>query len=280
MKKYVLFGAGEYANYAVRIIGKSNIVFIVDNDLNKCGTELQGIPVYSFKKKITECREYIVVISVSNKCYDEIATQLKQSGIPDFLSVTEIQIEKNKKKIENLVFLIIILIVTIIIINAIWKKDEISNNTTRDTNSLSGKVLADNSKDEVSNQTELETKLENILSTIKNVGKVNVLINYSESSSLVPLYNESTTTSSTEEGDSGGGTRNVTETESKKDVVFSENSGQKQPVTEKTVMPTIQGAIITAEGAKDANVKTNIINAVGAVTGLSIDKIQVFETNN
>ena len=187
---------------------------------------------------------------------------------------------QNKKKIENLVFLIIILIVTIIIINAIWKKDENSNNTTKDTNSLSGKVLADNSKDEVSNQTELETKLENILSTIKNVGKVNVLINYSESSSLVPLYNESTTTSSTEEGDSGGGTRNVTETESKKDVVFSENSGQKQPVTEKTVMPTIQGAIITAEGAKDANVKTNIINAVGAVTGLSIDKIQVFETNN
>ena len=187
---------------------------------------------------------------------------------------------QNKKKIENLVFLIIILIVTIIIINAIWKKDEISNNTTKDTNSLSGKILADNSKDESSNQTELETKLENILSTIKNVGKVNVLINYSESSSLVPLYNESTTTSSTEEGDSGGGTRNVTETESKKDVVFSENSGQKQPVTEKTVMPTIQGAIITAEGAKDANVKTNIINAVGAVTGLSIDKIQVFETNN
>lgn len=187
---------------------------------------------------------------------------------------------QNKKKIENLVFLIIILIVTIIIINAIWKKDEISNNTTKDTNSLSGKILADNSQDEVSNQTELETKLENILSTIKNVGKVNVLINYSESSSLVPLYNESTTTSSTEEGDSGGGTRNVTETESKKDVVFSESSGQKQPVTEKTVMPTIQGAIITAEGAKDANVKTNIINAVGAVTGLSIDKIQVFETNN
>ena len=187
---------------------------------------------------------------------------------------------QNKKKIENLVFLIIILIVTIIIINAIWKKDENSNNTTKDTNSLSEKILADNSKNEVSNQTELETKLENILSTIKNVGKVNVLINYSESSSLVPLYNESTTTSSTEEGDSGGGTRNVTETESKKDVVFSESSGQKQPVTEKTVMPTIQGAIITAEGAKDANVKTNIINAVGAVTGLSIDKIQVFETNN
>ena len=126
-------------------------------------------------------------------------------------------------------------------------------------------------------QTELESKLENILSTIKNVGKVNVLINYSESSSLVPLYNESTTTSSTEEGDTSGGTRNVTETETKKDVVFSEKSGNKEPVTQKTVMPTIQGAVITAEGAGDPIVKTNIINAVGALTGLSIDKIQVFE---
>lgn len=101
MKKYVLFGAGEYANYAVRIIGKSNIAFIMDNNLNKCGTELDGIPVYSFKEKIIECREYTVVISVSNKYYDEIDAQLKQSGITDFLSVTEIQIEKNKKKIEN-----------------------------------------------------------------------------------------------------------------------------------------------------------------------------------
>lgn len=185
---------------------------------------------------------------------------------------------KNKKKIENIVFLIIILIITIIIINTIWKGDANSKNTIPNTNSQSGKILADNSNEENTYQTELETRLENILSTIKNVGKVNVLINYSESSSLVPLYNESTTTSSTEEGDSGGGTRNITETENKKDVVFSESSGNKEPVTQKNIMPTIQGAIITADGAKDANVRTNIINAVGAVTGLSIDKIQVFET--
>ena len=60
-------------------------------------------------------------------------------------------------------------------------------------------------------------------------------------------------------------------------MVFSEKSGNKEPVTQKTVMPTIQGAVITAEGAGDPIVKTNIINAVGALTGLSIDKIQVFE---
>lgn len=182
---------------------------------------------------------------------------------------------KNKKKIENIIFLIIILIVTIIIINTIWKGDDDQKKDTKELNSP-GKILASDDEIETA-KGELENKLENILSTIKNVGKVNVLINYSESSSLVPLYDESTTTSSTSEGDSSGGNRNITETEVKKDIVFGESSGRKEPVTQKTVMPTIQGAIITAQGANDATVKTNIINAIGAVTGLSIDKIQVFE---
>lgn len=181
---------------------------------------------------------------------------------------------KSKKKIENIIFLIVILVITLIIINTIWKGKPEENEKTKQTNTTS-KTLAKDEK--MIEKEELEQKLENILSTIKNVGKVNVLINYFESSSLVPLYDETTTTSSTEEGDSSGGSRNITETEIQKDVVFSESSGNKVPVTQKNIMPTIQGAIITAEGASDATVKTNIINAVGAVTGLSIDKVQVFE---
>ena len=42
-------------------------------------------------------------------------------------------------------------------------------------------------------------------------------------------------------------------------------------------MPLIEGAVITAKGANDAEVKTNIINAVQAATGLGIDRVQVFE---
>lgn len=42
-------------------------------------------------------------------------------------------------------------------------------------------------------------------------------------------------------------------------------------------MPTIEGAVITAQGAKSATVKSDIVNAVKSATGLSIDKIQVFE---
>ena len=49
------------------------------------------------------------------------------------------------------------------------------------------------------------------------------------------------------------------------------------PVTGKTVYPTIEGAIVTAEGASNSGVKANIVAAVEAVTGLGTHKIQVFE---
>ena len=190
-------------------------------------------------------------------------------------------VEKNqqtnsKRKIENLCFFIIVLIVTLFLMKNIWKgqpKEQVVLDEENKNNTSEVLALNNNSTTKV----ELEEKLENILSTIKNVGKVNVFINYSESSSSIPLYDESTTTSTTTEGDSDGGTRNTIETENQKEVVFTEKSGIKDPVIQKTVMPVIEGAIITAEGANNAEVKTNIINAVQAVTGLTIDRVQVFE---
>ena len=180
----------------------------------------------------------------------------------------------NKKKIENLVFLIIILIITILIINTILKTEKSSIKEEKGTT----KVLAESKylNEEATNQ-EMENKLEEILSTIKGVGKVKVYISYSESSKTIAMYDEKTTTSSTEETDSSGGLRNTTSTQIQKDVIFSEKEGNQVPMTQKIIMPTIEGAIVTAQGAKNANVKTNIVNAVKSATGLSIDKIQVFE---
>lgn len=182
----------------------------------------------------------------------------------------------NKKKIENIVFLIIVLIITIIIINFVLKEDKPTQKEENTTNTY--KVLA--STENQSNNTsesDLQKQLEKILATIKGVGKVNVFISYSESSKTIAMYDEKTTTSSTEETDSNGGLRNTTSTETQKDVIFSEKDGSQIPMTEKVVMPTIEGAVITAQGAKNARVKTNIVNAVKSATGLSIDKIQVFE---
>ena len=42
------------------------------------------------------------------------------------------------------------------------------------------------------------------------------------------------------------------------------------------MLPKIEGAIVIAEGAGNANVKANIIQAVAAVTGVATYKVQVF----
>ena len=178
----------------------------------------------------------------------------------------------NKKKIENLVFFVVILIITIVIINYVWNENKKSNKTITNT---AGRQLTDTTQTEESNN--LEERLENILGKIQGVGTVKVFINYSESSQTVAMYNENSKTSTTEETDTSGGTRKVEQTDSDKEIVYQEENGKKTPIVQKTLQPKIEGAIITAKGASNVNVKTNIIQAVEAATGLAAHKIQVFE---
>lgn len=190
--------------------------------------------------------------------------------------------ENNKKKTENLIFFIILLIITIIIINIVWNGDKDSSNK-QDSNSTNSKQLAKENESVVDASTnttnELETKLENILSKIQGVGEVNVFINYSESSEIVPMYNENKKTSNTQETDTSGGTRVTQQEDSQKEIIYEEKNSTKSPITQRVVEPKIEGAIITAKGASNADVKTNIIQAVEAATGLATHKIQVFEKN-
>ena len=67
---------------------------------------------------------------------------------------------------------------------------------------------------------------------------------------------------------------------SKKEIAYTEEDGTSRPITEKVVMPVIEGTIVTAQGAGNANVKTSIVSAVEAVTGLAVHKIQVFEMDS
>ena len=187
----------------------------------------------------------------------------------------------NKKRIENLVFFVIILIITIVIINIIWNGDKASSK--EEMQNTSSKQLAKENTNTITvsseSTNELEIKLEDILSKIQGVGEVNVFINYSESSEIIPMYNENTKTSNTQETDTSGGTRTIQESDAQKEIIYEENDGEKTPITQKVIEPKIEGAIITAKGAGNADVKTSIIQAVEAVTGLATHKIQVFEMN-
>ena len=232
---------------------------------------------------------------------EEVDKEKKKEEIKERIGeekTKKVVIGNDKKKIENLVFFVVLLIITILIINFIWNGNdetnkEITNDTSKklasngesssysslesaeingnsDNGSVNGNI--DSNMDNVEN---LENKLKNILSKIKGVEDVNVCLNYSESSEVVAMYNENSKSTSTEETDDTGGTRKIEETDSQKEVIYKEDDGVKTPITAKIIKPKIEGAIITAKGVENAEIKTNIIQAVEAITGLATHKIQV-----
>lgn len=182
----------------------------------------------------------------------------------------------NKKKIENILVFIVILAITIVAINYIWNGDETSKSSNEVPEAENSNSVVQVSTD--SFYDENEEKLANILSNIEGVGKVKVLLTYSQTSTSIPLYNENLRESNTTETDSSGGSRTVAESDSEKEVIYKEDSsGNREPVTQSVISPQIEGAIITAEGADNAEVKSAIVQAVEAATGLATHKIQVFK---
>lgn len=185
------------------------------------------------------------------------------------------QARGDKKKIESLAVFIIILVITLIAINTIWGNEGKSEHEEKDE-ATGYKILATNTNDDKSDnkEDELEEKLEVILSKMEGVGEVNVMITYSRGSEIVPMKNETSKVSTTQESDSDGGTRVIEETDTSKEIIYTDGT---QIETQTVINPVVKGAIVIAEGASNATVKTNIISAVEAITGLSTYKIQVFE---
>lgn len=185
-----------------------------------------------------------------------------------------------KKRNENLVVLLVLVIIVVISINYIWRdgNNKKSNPVQKNEISEDKNVKEVSSNASADDGTDLEKRLEDILSKIAGVGETKVMITYAESSSVEPVYDENIKSSNTVESDKSGGTRSISETNNQKQVIYKQNSdGSKEPITKSLVSPKIEGAIIAARGASNDDVKAKIIEAVGAATGISAHKIQVFE---
>ena len=155
----------------------------------------------------------------------------------------------SKKRNENLIAFLIILVITLIIINKILSEDE-NKNEVLNENTAELVTQSTTNVEEISIDDEnLKNELENILSKISGVGKVEVLLTYSESSSVLPLYNESISSSVSTSAD---GTTTETTNEDKE--IFTDSSNEA--VIEKYIMPKLEGAIVIAQGARGLNCKS------------------------
>ena len=186
--------------------------------------------------------------------------------------------KSKEKRVENLIFLLVILIITLIIINNILdgenKKDgEIKSNKIIESNSEKILEVDEYNYSLNYNNPEFEKRLEIVLNKIKGVSNATVLITYAQTEEIVPIYNENNSTSEIEEGE--GNNKKITkEEEISKDIILDNSSNV---LIQKKLSPKVEGAIIIANGVDDVNVKKDILSAVEVVTGLATHKIQVFE---
>jgi len=130
-------------------------------------------------------------------------------------------------------------------------------------------------QDEYEDQQEL--KLQKKLSAIKGVGRVEVMITYKSSKEIVTAMNTTESETVTEEQDSSGGTRRVSQRDVNSQTVTIGETGNAKPLVIKEMEPEIKGVIVIAEGARDIRVKLDLIRAVQTALGVSPQQVEVFE---
>lgn len=122
---------------------------------------------------------------------------------------------------------------------------------------------------------ELETRLEGVLSQMSGVGKVKVMITLQSSEELVVEKDEPTDRSNTNESDSAGGNRIITQVESAPSTVFRTNGSESEPYVVKTLSPRVEGVVVVAQGAGNGTVNQNITEMVQALFGVEAHKVKV-----
>ena len=133
---------------------------------------------------------------------------------------------------------------------------------------------------EGSYETQMENRIKNILKSVDGVGKVDVMVVLKSSSEKVVHVDRSTNSSTTQEKDSGGGTRDVVNNQSQESTVLSgsgSGSSGNSPIIEKELSPELSGIIISAEGGGSPTVKAEISEAMEALFGLPPHKIKVLK---
>lgn len=194
----------------------------------------------------------------------------------------------SKKIIEKAVIIAIIGVICLIAGSVLFEDALKKNAVTTAPGAVSQKVpqTAEPTAAETMGQTKGETKseteenLKSILSQIKGAGKVDVMITFVSGNESVPAVDVNTSENSTQEKDKEGGSRDIKDNTREDSIVYEESQGVKKPFVIKEILPKVKGVVIVADGAGDAEVRSNLTKAAEALLEVAAHKIQVFQRRN
>jgi len=121
----------------------------------------------------------------------------------------------------------------------------------------------------------MERTLERILGQIQGAGRVAVAVSLEAGATYVYGYDETSRSQTTEERDSSGGSRVVTQTDSAREAVIVTQGGSSQPVVVRVELPPIRGVVVVSSGAADSRVKALLSQAVQVLYGVPAHRVVV-----
>lgn len=128
----------------------------------------------------------------------------------------------------------------------------------------------------VSGKDPLEQRLTEVLGKIHGAGKVDVLITYETGGEIVTATVRQTD-EDTKNADRNTGSEASRSVREVTEPATVETENGHVPIVLYEIEPKVRGVIVVAEGASDFSVRQKLQAAVHAVTGIPIERIEVFE---
>lgn len=167
---------------------------------------------------------------------------------------------KKVKHIEVAIAIILGCVALIIFIGSFSKKTSDNNVENNNVNT----IISTSSLSEYA--TSVEDRLKNVLSSIKGVGKVSVFVSVDATPEIViaeEVEEKIVTSGST------------TTTTTNRTPVLVKNGSSTSTIILIEKAPKIVGILVVAEGASDAKVKVDLINAIKALFEIESNKIEI-----
>jgi stage III sporulation protein AG len=215
-----------------------------------------------------------------------ILKKISDGKIPT--SIHSFDIRRLFKK-DNLIILILmgVLLFIIALPYKSSKNDTADDSDNQNKSDMSNDITADTLSETSAGQSDmeeyaaiLESRLEAILSDVDGVGKVKVMVTLSSSEELVIEKDKPSSRSQTNESDTNGGTRVITQTENNEETVYTTEGNASYPYVVKTIVPQVEGVVVVGEGCGKGSVDKNVTEIVQALFGLEAHKVKVVKMSD
>lgn len=178
------------------------------------------------------------------------------------------------KKVQNIEYFIFILAIAIII--GLFGNWFLPADKDQEVGSVQESDRSEVPAPQEAKGEDLEYRLQQVLSAIKGAGRTEVMITYKSGKELIPAMNTTVSNIETEEQDSSGGIRRVSQSDTNSQLVNMTTSEGSKPLITRENQPEILGVIVVAEGAGDIQVRMELQKAVQTVLGVRSNQVDIF----